>query len=137
MSDEIKALSSEELFKLAEMRRLEEEAERQEAVKQQVADLRTQIRQLDAQYKKDRTALENEIAKLTGKTSSTKTAGRTSGISSKILDIIRANGEISTKDINQKLEESGFKAKNLSQSMAYLKKRGEVASVGHGMYKLG
>ncbi|MEO5344072.1 MAG: hypothetical protein H7842_12185 [Gammaproteobacteria bacterium SHHR-1] len=139
MSETIQELSSEELFKLAEQRKQEEEAKRQEAVKQQVAEVRAEIRKLDTQYRKDRLALENEIAKLTGKPgSSGKGRGnsRSAGISSKIVDIIREAGEISTKEINQKLQEAGFEAKNLSQSMAYLKKRGEVTSISHGIYKL-
>ena len=137
MSNSIQELSSEELYKLAEKRRVEEEAQRQEAVKQQIAEIRAQIRQLDTKYRKDRAALEAEIGKLGGKSAPGKAGGRTAGISAKIVEIVRAHGEISTKDINQKLQDAGFKAKNLSQSMAYLKKRGEVESIGHGMYKAG
>jgi hypothetical protein len=137
MSNSIQELSSEELYKLAEKRRVEEEAQRQEAVKQQIAEIRAQIRQLDTKYRKDRAALEAEIGKLGGKSAPGKAGGRMAGISAKIVEIVRAHGEISTKDINQKLQDAGFKAKNLSQSMAYLKKRGEVESIGHGMYKAG
>ncbi|MBF0256566.1 MAG: hypothetical protein HQL47_08955 [Gammaproteobacteria bacterium] len=137
MSNSINDLSSEELFRMAEQRRIEEQAQRQEATKQQVADLRAKIRQLDSQYKKDRAALESEISELTGKSTASKGAGRTPGISAKIVEIIKAEGEISTRDINQKLKDAGIKAKNLSQSMAYLKKRGEVTSVGHGVYRAG
>jgi hypothetical protein len=137
MSDSINNLSSEELFKLAELRRIEEDVQRQEEVKQQVAELRGQIRKLDSQYKKDRTAIESEISKLTGRPAKSGGSGRTPGISAKIVEIVKNNGEINTKDINEKLKESGFNAKNLSQSMAYLKKRGEVISIGHGVYRAG
>lgn len=135
MSDSVNNLSSDELFRLAEERKYEEQAEAREAVKQQVADLKAEIRKLDAKHRKDRAALEAEINKLNGKAG--KASGRTPGISAKIIEIVKANGEISTKDINEKLKNAGFKAKNLSQSMAYLKKRGEVVSVGHGVYKAG
>ena len=137
MNDSLNALSSDELFKLAEQRRIEEEARRQEAVKEQIAELRGNIRKLDAQYKRDRAAIEAEIIKLSGKTPKSSSANRTPGISSRIVEIVRAGGEISSKDINAQLQSEGIKPKNLSQTMAYLKKRGQVVSIGHGMYKAG
>jgi hypothetical protein len=56
-------------------------------------------------------------------------------VSTKIIEIVQDAGEITTKAIGAQLTALGMKPKNLSQSMAYLKKRGEVVSVGHGIYR--
>lgn len=142
MNDILNTLSSEELFKMAEQRKVAEEALRQDAIKGQIAELRAQIRKLDAQYKKDRAAIEAEIAKLSGKTAAKPAApvaakDRTPGISARIVEIVKTRGEISSKDINTQLKDDGIKPKNLSQTMSYLKKKGKVLSIGHGMYRAG
>jgi len=50
------------------------------------------------------------------------------------MEIVKAKGQVSTKEIDAELRASGMEAKNLSQTMAYLKKKGDVVSAGHGVY---
>ncbi len=136
MIDALQGMSSDELFNLAEKRREEEAAQKREAMKEQISEIRARLRALDRDYKKNRAALEAEVNALTGKQSKTvSSGGRTQGVSAKIVEIVQGAVEITTKEIGAQLDALGMKPKNLSQSMAYLKKRGEVVSVGHGIYR--
>ena len=137
MSKSIKELSSEELFEMAKQRKAEEEARIQAEAKKVVDELRAQRREIVARYNKELKAIEAQINKLTGrgrKASSAGSSARTPGVSAKIVEIVNAKGEISTKEINAELQAAGIEAKNLSQTMAYLKRKGDVVSVGHGKY---
>lgn len=136
MSKSVKELSSDELFDLAKQRKAEEDAKRQAEAKAVVDKLRAKRREIVAKYNKELKAVDADINKLTGRgrKSSGSSGSRTPGVSSKILEIVKAKGEISTKEINAQLESAGIEAKNLSQTMAYLKRKGDVVSIGHGKY---
>lgn len=131
-------LSSEQLLQLYEERKKQEEAARLESMKHEIQGVKDSLRELDAQYKRDRAALENKLAELVGKPRrkrSGERAARNEGISNRVLEIIQSHGEISTKEINRILESEGKKPKNLSQSMTYLKKRNQVMATSRGHYK--
>jgi hypothetical protein len=133
----IEHLSSDELFELAKQKREQEETSRQAEVKAQVEELKAKRSEILKLRNKEVNALDADIRKLTGK--SRKGAshfGRTPGVSAKIIEIIGARGEISTKEISAELRASGIEPKNLSQTMAYLKRRNQVISVGYGAYSL-
>lgn len=132
MSNTVKELSSDELFELAKKRKAEEKANQQAEAKKVADELRAKRREVAAKYNKELKAIDSKINKLTGRKSSG--GSRTAGISSKILEIVKSKGEVSSKEINQQLKNAGIAAKNLSQTMAYLKKKGDVVSVGHGKY---
>ena len=134
MSD-LQDLSSDELFELAKRRKSEEEAKKQEEVKAQVDELKAKRREVVSRYNKELNAIDAEIRKLGGRsTRKSSGGGRTPGVSAKIVEIVKEKGQVCTKDINAELVSAGIEAKNLSQTMAYLKRKGDVVSVGHGMY---
>lgn len=130
-------LSSEELYRLFEERKKQEEIQRMESMKHEIQAVKDKLRALDMQYKKDRAELEAQLAGfgLKARRKRSDAAGRNEGISNRVLEIIQAHGEISTKEINRILDAEGKKPKNLSQSMTYLKKRNQVVAIGRGMYK--
>jgi aspartokinase len=145
MNDAIANMSADELFRLAEQREQEERALRQERIKDEVQalkarlkqidkDYRGRMRQLEAEQKQERAGVEAQLEALTGKPAN-DARKRVDGISAKIMEVIRAHGEISTGDIRARLQDAGIKSKNFSQTMAYLKQRGQVIAVSHGVYR--
>lgn len=130
-------LSSDDLLKLYEERRRQEEAARLESVKHEIQAAKDSLKELEVRYRKERAALEAKLTELLGKPRRKRgeRGPRNEGISNRVLEIIRSHGQISTKEINKILEGEGKKPKNLSQSMTYLKKRNQVASAGRGFYK--
>jgi hypothetical protein len=127
-------LSAEELYRLAKQRQREEEAQRKLQTKEQVKALQARLKALDddhrkkvlaleAEQAKARAVVEAELAQLTGNPIPAESAQR-QGISSQILAIIQAHGELSSKDLQVKLQEQGVTPRNLNQTLSYLKRRG-------------
>lgn len=132
-------LSSEELFKLAEERRQEERQEQRSALKSELDALRQQKRELLATHKKEVNALDKQIQKIRNKMSpsgASHRAGRSGSISTNILEILGANGQMATQDIQQALANQGIVAKNLSQALAYLKSQGKIGSPKRSVYTI-
>lgn len=129
----IDQMTSEELFELAKSRQAEESEKEKEAAREQLEALREQRRALIAQQKKELAAIDAEIKKLGGKTRGRAQGSRGSSITDQVMSIV-ADGEISTKDIKNKLAADGIEAKNLSQTLAYLKRQGKITSPGRSMY---
>lgn len=133
-------LSSDELFELAKKRKEEEKARKQAEVKLKIDELRAKRREVTSHYNKEVSALDAEIKKLGGPNRKPAAApapgavARTPGVSAKIVEIVKARGQASTKEINADLIAAGIEPKNLSQTMAYLKRKGDLVSVGHGTY---
>lgn len=144
MSDALATLSSDELFELAKKRKEEEKALVQAESKAKIEALKAKRKEMVSQFNKELSNLDAEIKKLGGRASRKAAAGggagtnnnstRTPGISAKIVEIVKAKGQASTKDITAGLTAAGVQAKNLSQTMAYLKRKGDLVSIGHGMY---
>jgi hypothetical protein len=135
MSKALDEMSSSELFELAQRRKQEEKVRLREAHKEQVEELRAKRRELTARYKKDLAAIDVEIKALTGGGRAPRARGKVN-VSQKVLDIIGAKGKASTADIKQGLEAAGIAIGNLSQTLAYLKRMGRVASAGRAQYTL-
>ena len=128
----ITELSSEELYALAQQRKVEEELMQKEAIKEQVDDLKSQRRELVAKQKRELAALDAEIRRLGGRTRTRQRSGI--NVAESVLQIVQSAGEISTKDIKAELEKQGIKASNLSQTLAYLKRQGRVVSPARSLY---
>ncbi|QFY88511.1 hypothetical protein D5125_02890 [Magnetovirga frankeli] len=147
MGDTLQNLSADELFELAEKRRQEEAEAEREAKREQVQSLKNHLKQMDKdhrarvralerEHQKARAAVEAELSALTGSTRSRSAKGmRRDGISAVILGILQAQGELSTKAIKAHLDEQGITPKNLAQTLAYLKSRGQIVSLGHATYR--
>jgi hypothetical protein len=130
----VEAMSSEELFALAEAR-AEEELERQrEEARLVLEELRGKRREMVAQHRKELAAVDREIRKLTGKNKAR--SGRRGGVNvtETVMQIVTSAGEISTKDIKAALESEGLNVSNLSQTLAYLKRQGKVSSPARSIY---
>ncbi len=126
-------LSAEELYALAEQKLQEEADQEREAVREQLNALRAERRELITNHKKQLANLDAKIRKLGGKT---RARGRSSAVNvtDTVLKIVEAAGEISTKEIKEKLDAQGITASNLSQTLAYLKRQGKVVSPGRSVY---
>lgn len=130
----VSELSADELYALAEKKQQEEAEAEREAMRSKIEALRNKRRELVAKQRKQLAAIDAEIRKLGGRT---KAKGRGKGsVSNQVIAIVEAAGEISTKEIKEKLEAKGVTAGNLSQTLAYLKRTGRLASPSRSMYTL-
>ena len=127
-------MSAEELYALAAERQQEEEEKQREALKTEIAELRSQRRELVARHKKELARIDSQIKKLGGKSGSRKSAH--GSITNTILEIISAAGKISTSDLKAELENRGVVAGNLNQTLAYLKRQNRIASPSRAVYKI-
>jgi len=135
MAKSLEELSAAELFELAQRRQQEEKERQREAVKEQVESLRAKRRDAVARHKKELAAIDAEIRALSGSSRAPRARGKVN-VSQKVLDIIGSKGTASTADIKKVLEDEGVAIGNLSQTLAYLKRMGRVASAGRANYKL-
>jgi hypothetical protein len=132
----IENMSAEELYALAQQKEQEEQDAQQEAIREEIESLRTKRRELVAKQKKELAAIDAKIRKLGGRTGGgRRRAGAGGKVTSAVLDIL-AGGKASTKDIKAALEAQGIVAKNLSQTLAYLKRTGRVTSPSRSVYAL-
>ncbi len=133
MAKSLDQMTSVELYQLAEKRKQQERDMEKEAQRERVEALRNQRRDLIARHKKDLAALDAEIKALAG-ARAPRSRGRVN-VSQKVLEIIAGAGTASTGDIKKALADLGIVGGNLSQTLAYLKRQGKVASVGRAQYK--
>jgi hypothetical protein len=136
MAKSLDQMTSVELYQLAEKRKQQERDMEKEAQRERVEALRNQRRDLIARHKKDLAALDAEIKALAGGRAARapRSRGRVN-VSQKVLEIIAGAGTASTGDIKKALADLGIVGGNLSQTLAYLKRQGKVASVGRAQYK--
>jgi hypothetical protein len=135
MTKSLDELSAAELFELAQRRQQEEKDRQREALKEQVEALRGKRRDAIARHKKELAAIDADIRALSGGGRAARPRGKVN-VSQKVLDIIGAKGTASTTDIKKVLDDEGIAAGNLSQTLAYLKRMGRIASAGRANYKL-
>lgn len=126
-------LSADELYALAQKKEQEEHEQEREAIRAEIETLRTKRRELVAKQRKELASLDAKIRKLGGRTQSGKGRGK-NNVTDQVLAIVQQAGKISTKEIKSALEAQGTTAKNLSQTLAYLKRTGRVASPERSMY---
>lgn len=126
-------MSADELFELAQTRQQQEAEKQREAAREELMALREERRALIAAQKKEVAAIDRKIEKLSGKPAS---KGRGQNISKAVLDILTAQGQQSTKEIKAKLDADGIVANNLSQTLAYLKRKGKITSPQRSVYAM-
>lgn len=130
----VSELSADELYALAEKKKQEEAEAQREAMRSEIEALRNTRRELAAKQRKELAAIDAKIRKLGGRA---KGKGRSKGsVSNEVIAIVEAAGTISTKDIKEKLAAKGIAVGNLSQTLAYLKRTGRLASPSRSMYTL-
>jgi predicted RNase H-like nuclease (RuvC/YqgF family) len=131
----LEELSSEELYQIAREREEQERAHEEEARREQVKALREERRALVARHRSELAALDRQIRALGGRAGGGRGRGGAS-LSQQVLDAVAKAGESSTADLRDQLAESGANVKNLSQTLAYLKRTGRLKSRGRGVYSL-
>jgi predicted RNase H-like nuclease (RuvC/YqgF family) len=128
-------LSSEELYQIAREREEQERVHEEEARREQVKTLREERRALVARHRAELAALDRQIRALGGRAGGGRGRGG-ANLSQQVLDAVTAAGEIGTAELREQLAGSGANVKNLSQTLAYLKRTGRLKSRGRGVYAL-
>jgi hypothetical protein len=128
-------LSAEELYELAREREQQEAEQEREAARAHLEELRIARREMVARHRKELAAIDAEIRSLGGRAPRGKRRGGAGGsVTEQVLEIVSASKKISTKEIKAELENRGVVAKNLAQTLAYLKRQGKVASPSRSIY---
>ncbi|WP_018877266.1 hypothetical protein [Thioalkalivibrio sp. ALE28] len=136
-------LSAEELYALARQRE-KEEAERKEAERRQKREkLMEKRKEMLARHRKELNELERQIRELGGRVGRAASTGggrrgrRAGGesISQKLCEIVAKKPEMGIKEIKAEAEKIGLDTKNISQTLAYLKRQGRLTSPRRGIYK--
>ena len=132
-------LDAETLYRLAREKEAEEERARVEANKERIKELKAERKAMLARHLRELADLDNELEQLGGSASKSKLAKRTrttsaDTISARLVEMIRQGGEMHTGAIRQQAENEEISVKNLSQTLAYLKRTGRLASDRRGYY---
>jgi len=135
----IEELTAEELFALARKREKEEAEREEKKFAKKREELKAKRKELVAQHRKELAALEREIQKLGGVTGRQASVKRRRGngtatISGQLCEIVATQPEMTIAEIREKAESAGVDTGNLSQTLAYLKRQGRVASPRRGVY---
>ena len=136
---DIEELTAEELFALARKREQEEaEREGKRLVKKR-EELKVKRKELVAQQRKELAALDREIRKLGGTVrrrglAKARRAGGGATITEQVCAIVATQPEMTIAEIREKAEEAGVETRNLSQTLAYLKRQGRLDSPRRGVY---
>ncbi len=138
---DINELSADELYELARQREKEEKEFEKESVREEIAELEAQKKEIAAEYKAAIGELDKALRKLRKKAGGVKRAtggGNSKGGSTtgRVLELIGQAKSVSSKDIKNQLEAEGIATKYLAQTLASLKRQGKIASAGRGVYKL-
>lgn len=130
----LEELSSEELYQIAREREEQERMQEEESRREQVQALREERRALVAHHRSELAALDRQIRALGGRAAGGR-GGRSGGnLSQVVLNAVAEAGQISTSDLRAQLEAAGANVKNLSQTLAYLKRTGRLKTKGRGVY---
>jgi len=129
-------MSSEELFELAQTRQQQEQEKEREAAREQLATLREERRALIAAHRKELASIDRKIQKLSGKPAVSGRGRSSVNVSQAVLDVLASGKKLTTKEINTKLAANGIVANNLSQTLAYLKRQGKIASPQRSVYTI-
>ncbi|ACL71599.1 hypothetical protein [Thioalkalivibrio sulfidiphilus] len=130
----LEELSSEELYQIAREREEQERMQEEESRREQVQALREERRALVARHRSELAALDRQIRALGGRAAGGR-GGRSGGnLSQVVLNAVAEAGQISTSDLRAQLEAAGANVKNLSQTLAYLKRTGRLKTKGRGVY---
>ena len=132
---DFKNMTADEIFALAEQKQADERKWFEQENKAKVAELREERKQLLLRHKKEINEVNAKIKALGGKVAGATTTGKgRTGVSAAVVELLDA-GEMDTNTLRKNLDEMGVSVKNIGQTLAYLKKKGKVASVARGIYK--
>jgi predicted RNase H-like nuclease (RuvC/YqgF family) len=127
-------LSSEELYRIAREREEQERLQEEEDRREQISALREERKALVARHRSELAALDRQIRALGGRAAGARGRSGGTNLTRIVLDAVAQAGKISTSDLRSQLEGRGVNVKNLSQTLAYLKRTGRLKSRGRGIY---
>ena len=140
---DLSELDAETLYRLAREKEQEEERARVEANKERIKELKAERKALLQRQAEELQELDAELQELTG-TKPSKTVGikkekrlrvlSSDTISARLVEMIQVAGEMHTQDIRTQADDQGIPVKNLSQTLAYLKRTGRLDSPRRGVY---
>ncbi len=137
----ISELSAEELYALAREREQHEIEQRQAERREKLEALKAQRKELVARHRKELGELDRELQALGGRVPKGRAAeaqrrGASGGptISQQLCDIVATQPEMTVPEIREKAEAAGIDTKNISQTLAYLKRQERLLSPRRGVY---
>ncbi|MFN4263865.1 MAG: hypothetical protein ACK4IT_09730 [Thioalkalivibrionaceae bacterium] len=140
MGKSLQDMSAEELFALARLKQQEEQDKREKALRAQIRQLQDKRKALEGDYRQALAEIDRQIAELSGSKSRPRRRGssrmRTGTASEKICEIVGSKPEMTVEEIRIEADKAGINTKNLSQSLAYLKKQGRLESLRRGVYSI-
>lgn len=130
-------LSAEELYALARQREKEEAERQKEERRKKREQLMEERKKMLARHRKELAELERQIRELGGRVGRAGGARRAGGgsVSQQLVEIIGSKPEMDTKEIKERAEQAGLDTRNISQTLAYLKRQGRLTSPRRGVYK--
>lgn len=138
----LSGLTAEELFSMARAREQEEAMQRDQESKEKRSELKARRKEIEARHRKELAELDREIQELGGPSpkqrgSVKRRRGGADGgtISQKLCEIVATQSEMTTTEIRDHADATGIDTKNLSQTLAYLKRQGRLESPRRGVYK--
>jgi|GEM_PF-689781 hypothetical protein len=134
-------LSAEELYALAREREQQEEERKEQEFKEKRVALKAERKQMLARHRKELAELDRQIRDMGGSVPKTRAGGarRRGGsgagtISQRLCEIVATQPEMTVSEIRAQAESAGIDTKNISQTLAYLKRQGRLASPRRGVY---
>ena len=129
-------LSAEELYALARQREKEEAERQKEERRKKREQLMEERKKMLARHRKEQADLERQIRELGGRVGRAGAPRRAGGgsVSQQLVEIIASKPEMDTKEIKERAEQAGLDTKNISQTLAYLKRQGRLTSPRRGVY---
>lgn len=135
---DIADLSSEELYALAREREQQEEDRRQQQIKQKRDALKVKRKEMIARHRKELAELDRQISEMGGVVPGARVGRRRSAgggtISQRLCDIVASQAEMTVGEIRDQAEAAGIDTRNISQTLAYLKRQGRLLSPRRGVY---
>jgi hypothetical protein len=139
---DIADLSAEELYALAREREQQESERREREIKRKLDALKAKRKEMLARHRKELAEIDRQIRDMGGAAPKARAGGarRRAGagagtISQKLCDIVATQSEMSVSEIRDQAENAGIDTKNISQTLAYLKRQGRLASPRRGVYR--
>lgn len=134
--NDLRELSAKELYALAQEREQQEWEEERQLRAARIQELRATRRKLVSMHQRELAAMDAEIQQLGGRTAGKTGGRRADGLSGRILAILEASGETSTKQIRTGLEAQGVSPAHLNQTLAYLKRTGRIVAPRRAVYRM-
>ncbi|EHQ52860.1 hypothetical protein ECTPHS_09218 [Ectothiorhodospira sp. PHS-1] len=143
MNNILDSMSAEELYVLARQREEQEKEREAKARREQLEALQVRRKEVVARQAAELAAIDKEIKALGGRTASRRKASAKGGagagngnanLSRMVVEIINEQGEMSTKELKSRLASQGVETRNISQTLAYLKRNGRLRNTGRGIY---